>query len=141
MQAMHFEQAVLSILRRDQRFAPGAYEFVKESLDFTLKRVMDQNGGEPRHVSGGELLHGFRDHALQQFGPMASTLLREWGIRSSGDVGDIVFLLIEENVFGKQESDAKEDFVGVFDFDREFVAPYIPVGRCRTAHAKPAGPA
>lgn len=129
MQAMHFEQAVSSILDRDRRFAPGAYEFLKEALDFTLKQVMDQNGGVPRHVSGQELLHGFREHALQQFGPMASTLLQEWGVRSCSDVGDMVFLLIEENVFGRQESDSKRDFEAVYDFDEAFVAPFQPASR------------
>lgn len=126
MQAMHFEQAVVSILERDQRFAPGAYEFLKEALDFTLKRVMDQNGGIPRHVAGQELLAGFRDLALQQFGPMASTLLQEWGVRSCSDVGDMVFLLIEENIFGRQDSDSKADFDSVYDFEEAFVAPFQP---------------
>lgn len=126
MQAMHFEQAVASILERDRRFAPGAYEFLKEALDFTLKQVMDQNGGTPRHVAGQELLAGFRALALQQFGPMASTLLQEWGVRSCSDVGDMVFLLIEENIFGRQESDSKQDFAEVYDFEEAFVAPFKP---------------
>ena len=126
MQPMHFEQAVAAILERDRRFAPAAYDLLKEALDFTLKRVMDQNGGAPRHVTGPELLVGFRDHALQQFGPMAATLLQEWGVRSCSDVGEMVFLLIEESVFGRQESDSKEDFDGCYDFEEAFVAPFLP---------------
>jgi len=126
MQPVHFEQAVSLIVDRDRRFAPAAYDFLKEALDFTLKRVMDQNNGAPRHVTGPELLAGFRDHALQQFGPMAATLLQEWGVRSCSDVGDMVFLLIDESVFGRQESDSKEDFVGCYDFDDAFVTPFLP---------------
>ena len=55
--------------------------------------------GSQRHVSGQELLEGFRDYALAQFGPMASTVMKEWGLRNGKNVGEMVFLLIEEDVF------------------------------------------
>ena len=41
MKALQFEQAVESILRRDKRYDPLAYVFLKEALDFTLKRAAD----------------------------------------------------------------------------------------------------
>ena len=129
MQAMQFEQSVASILKRDKRFDPQAYFFLKDSLDFTLKRICEKNGGEPRHVTGPELLKGYRDHALEQFGPMAWTLMNEWGVRRCHHVGEMVFQLIEEQVFGKQESDKKEDFSEVFDFEREFIEPFLPKGK------------
>ncbi len=126
MQAMQFEQSVVSILKRDKRFDPHAYFFLKEALDFTLKRIAEGNGGKVRHVSGQELLAGFRDFALEQFGPMASTLMNEWGVRKCQDVGDMVFLLIEEQVFGKQESDSRADFSGVFDLQEALETPFLP---------------
>lgn len=126
MQAMQYEQSVLSILRRDKRFDPHAYFFLKDALDFTLKRIAEGNGGQARHVSGPELLDGFRDFALEQFGPMASTLMTEWGVRKCQDVGDMVFLLIEEQVFGKQDSDRREDFSGKFDLEEALVTPFLP---------------
>lgn len=126
MQAMQFEQSVQRILGRDRRYDPQAFFFVKEALDFTLQRVAGGNGGQARHVSGQELLEGFRDCALEQFGPMASTLMEEWGVRCCQDVGDMVFLLIEEQVFGKQESDRREDFSGDFDLRESLVAPFVP---------------
>ena len=126
MQAMQFEQSVVSILKRDRRFDPHAYFFLKDALDFTLKRIADSNNGQARHVSGPELLAGFRDCALEQFGPMASTLMTEWSIRKCQDVGDMVFHLIEEQVFGKQDSDKKEDFSEVFDFEASLITPFLP---------------
>lgn len=126
MQAMQFEQSVVSILKRDKRFDPHAYFFLKDALDFTLKRVAEGNGGQARHVTGPELLEGFRDCALEQFGPMASTLMNEWGVRKCQDVGDMVFHLIEEQVFGKQDSDRREDFSEIFDFEESLVAPFLP---------------
>ena len=105
-------------------------------MDFTLKRVADGNAGQVRHVSGPELLAGFRDFALQQFGPMASTLMNEWGVRKCQDVGDMVFHLIEEQVFGKQDSDRREDFSEAFDFEDALIAPFLPK-RKRPARADP----
>ncbi len=129
MQAMQFEKSVVAILKRDKRFDAHAYFFLKEALDFTLKRVAEGNAGKARHVSGPELLLGFRDFSLEQFGPMASTLMNEWGVRKCQDVGDMVFHLIEEQVFGKQESDQREDFSEAFDFEEELVKPFLPKRR------------
>ena len=126
MQAMQFEQSVVSILKRDKRFAPHAYFFLKDALDFTVKRIAETRGGQTRHVSGPELLEGFRDFSLEQFGPMASTLMTEWGVRKCQDVGDMVFHLIEEQAFGKQESDRREDFSEAFDFEESLVKPFLP---------------
>ena len=58
------------------------------------------------------------------FGFMAATVLESWGIRSTGDFGNIVFNLIEYNVFSKTESDRREDFTDIFDFDEAFDAMY-----------------
>jgi uncharacterized repeat protein (TIGR04138 family) len=129
MQAVQFEQSVVSILNRDKRFDPHAYFFLKDALDFTLKRIAESNGGQARHVSGPELLSGCRDFALEQFGPMASTLMTEWSIRKCQDLGDMVFHLIEEQVFGKQDSDKKEDFSEVFDFEASLITPFLPKSR------------
>lgn len=141
MQAVQFEQSVASILKKDNRFDPGAYLFLKDALDFTLKRSSDACGGLSRHVSGAELLIGFRDHALEQFGPMASTLMGEWGLRKCQDVGDMVFHLIEEQVFGKQESDKREDFSEIFDFEDALASPFrpqrAPVATRRTVKSQP----
>jgi uncharacterized repeat protein (TIGR04138 family) len=129
MKALQFEQAVESILRREKRYDALAYLFLKEALDFTLKRAAEANGGEPRHVTGIELCHGFRDLAVQEFGPMAGTLMIEWGLRESSDVGEMVFHLIDEQMFGKQDSDTREDFAGAYDFDEAFVKPFQPKQR------------
>lgn len=131
MKALQFEQAVESILKREKRYDPLAYLFLKEALDFTLKRAADTNGGEPRHVSGSELCHGFRDLAIQEFGPMAGTLMIEWGLRESSDIGEMVFHLIDEQMFGKQDSDTKEDFANAYDFDEAFVKPFQPKKRAQ----------
>jgi len=129
MQAAQFEHAVENILKRDSRFEAHAYLFLKDSLDFTLKRAEEDNQGKARHVSGRELLLGFRDLALQEFGPMSSTLMAEWGLTETRNIGEMVFHLIEEQMFGKQDSDTLDDFVDVFDFHESFVVPFTPKSR------------
>ena len=140
MQAPRFDAAVENILDREKRFETGAYFLLKDALDFTLKRAREENDGEERHVSGKELLAGFRDHALHEYGPMAHTLLREWGVHSCTDVGEMVFHLIEEGMFGKQDSDSKEDFRDIYDFDDAFVTPFLPEAAREAATAAVADP-
>jgi len=127
MQALRFDTAIENILKRETRFEAGAYFLLKDALDFTLKRTREEHG-EERHVSGAELIHGFRDHALEEFGPMALTLLEEWGVTQCSDVGDMVFELIEEGMFGRQDSDTREDFANHYEFSEAFLSPYLPKG-------------
>ncbi|MCU0796123.1 MAG: hypothetical protein MUF31_09330 [Akkermansiaceae bacterium] len=129
MQPAKFEHAIESILRRDSRFDPQAYLFLKDALDFTLKRAAEANSGRARHVTGSELVAGFRDLALQEFGPMASTLMQEWGLGETRHIGEMVFHLIDEQMFGKQDSDRIEDFENLFDFRRAFEDPFTPRAR------------
>ena len=53
-------------------------------------------------------------------------MLNKWGITRCADFGDIVFNLIEYNVFSKTENDRREDFSEVFDFEEAFVKPFLP---------------
>jgi len=125
MQPIQLESAVATIIKSDSRFQPGAYYLVRESLDFTVERLAKESQGEKRHVTGRELLTGFRDYAVQEYGPMTWTLLEDWGIKSCRNVGEIVFLFIEHGVFGKQDSDSLDDFSEIYTFDEAFVTPFI----------------
>ncbi len=126
---MHFDTALENILARDTRYEGEAYVFLKETLDYTVSNEYAQELANSKHVSAKELLMGFRDFALKQYGPMASTLFSEWGISSCDDVGNMVFLLIEEGMFGKQDSDSPEDFKPYYSFHDAFVVPFLPKGK------------
>ena len=71
-------------------------------------------------------MDGMRRYALENYGPMAKTLLNEWGVNSTEDFGEIVFNLVENNLLAKTEEDSREDFGNGFDFDEAFIAPYQP---------------
>ena len=115
------DELLNEILVRDPRYTVEAYAFVRTGLDFTVRRL-----DKPRHVSGQELLVGIRAIALEEFGPMAKTVLNGWGIKRTEDVGEIVFNLVETGLLGKTEKDNRADFANGYDFDEAFRKPYKP---------------
>ena len=129
MQDPDFAEIVGLICKEDPRFDRKAYDFVRLGLDHTVKELKKKETARtarPRHVSGPELLEGLRVYALDQFGPLAKTVLNSWGVRRCSDFGDIVFNLIEYNVFSKTENDRREDFADVYTFEDAFVRPFLP---------------
>jgi uncharacterized repeat protein (TIGR04138 family) len=126
MQEINFDEAVESILARDPRYSREAYNFVREALDFTQKLIVKENRTQIRHVIGQELLDGIRQFALQQFGPMAVTVLEEWGVRHCRDFGEIVFNMVETSLLAKTDRDSREDFQNGYDFTDAFRKPFWP---------------
>lgn len=124
MTDLAFHIAVSQALEKDPRYQPGAYDFVRAALHEAAKIFRD--GEEDRHVTGQQLLEGFRRHALAEFGPMALTVLSEWGLHRGEDVGAIVYNLIEVGYFGINEGDSIEDFAGGYDFAKAFTDPFQP---------------
>ena len=112
---------------KDGRFAPEAFAFLLESLDTAVELAgRGAAEGTERHVSGRELLEGMKLHAIQIFGPMAAHVWRSWGVHESLDWGRIVFLLVDEGMLNRQDSDSIDDFADDFNFDEVFVKNYVP---------------
>ena len=111
---------------KDSRYTREAYIFVRESLDFTQKLIKQQNRGGRQHVTPQELLDGIRQCALKEFGPMAMTVLEEWGVKNCGDFGEMVFNMFEVELLAKAEKDTREDFQHGFDFTDAFRKPFWP---------------
>ena len=107
------------ILAKDDRFDPRAYDFV-------LQTIAEASSEAKGHVPGQELLDYFRDLALDAYGPMAYTVLSDWGIHTCEDVGTIVFHLYDSKRISKTESDSPADFLGGYDFKTEFLGPFKP---------------
>ena len=122
-----FNEIVEEIVKKDPRYEAAAYEFVKEALEFTIKQNKRSQTGLNVHVTAKELMTGFQQYALKEFGPMAMTVFEYWRVTSSQDVGNIVFNLIGAGVFGKTDSDSPGDFQDGVDFQEAFVAPFEPL--------------
>ena len=138
MHGIDFDEELEKIVAKDSRYTRDAYLFVREALDHTQKMIGKPGRDDaPRHVSGQQLLDGIRDYALQQYGPMAITVLNEWGIRRCEDFGELVFNMVENSLLAKTEKDSRADFAGGYTFDDAFRKPFLPVGPA-PAPAKPA---
>jgi uncharacterized repeat protein (TIGR04138 family) len=129
-----FHEVVEEIIEREPRFSKEAYIFLKEALELTIKQKERGKTEASSHVDAAELLDGFRQLALKEFGPMVMTVLEYWGVKDSEDVGRMVFDLITAGVFGKTESDSLEDFHQALDFHAAFVAPFQP-GQSKPANS------
>lgn len=135
MQDVDFGEIAGLICKEDPRYDKKAYFFVRRGLEHTVKELKKHTPSrvqQSQHVSGRELLEGLRKHALEQYGPLAKTVLESWGVRNCRDFGEIVFNLIEHNVFSKTENDRRADFADIYDFDEAFVRPFEPSPRRRS---------
>jgi len=136
------------LLDQDRRYSLDAYLFVLEALTYAQEtlgfgreppseeleppRADEAPGGRTRsrprrerrraerHVSGQQLCEAARQFGQQQYGFLAKTVLGTWGIRSTADIGEIVFNMIDSGQMRKTRSDKREDFHDVFDFDDAF---------------------
>lgn len=120
MAELAFRDGVMERIRvREPRFDEGAYLFVLASLEFCQRRL-----DERRHITGRELAIACRDLALDRFGVMARLVLEHWGLRSTADIGDVVFTLVELGLLMSQPTDSRDEFVDVFEFDQAFEREY-----------------
>jgi uncharacterized repeat protein (TIGR04138 family) len=142
-------QAMRDLLEEDKRFKLEAYQFIRESLQFAHENLDllrsesaahetqvaegdpplpdpplpdSQPGGQPapKHVTGQQLCEACRRYAIEQYGYLAKMVLANWGIRSTGDFGDLVYNLIRIEQMRKSDTDRREDFDDAYCFDDAF---------------------
>ena len=119
MEEIDFEtDSFADIIAKDDRYNPRAY-----ALLMNVIRVL---GGDncDRHMTGEDILDEFREMTLDQFGPLSYRVLVEWGVKSTEDVGEMIFNLAESHRIGKDEGDTAESFAGGFNFEEAFLGPY-----------------
>lgn len=106
------------IVAKDARYDAHAYALLMDCIHFL--------GREGGHMGAEDILDEFKERALDQYGPMAYTVLTEWGLSSCADVGEMMFNLVETQRIQKDKDDSVEDFVGGYDFKESFLGPYQP---------------
>ncbi|HEX7378622.1 MAG TPA: Minf_1886 family protein [Pirellulales bacterium] len=135
-------QKIVELVEEDRRYRFEAYAFVFETLAHAHKvlglsaakssetskgkkskpkRAREEpRGQEPsseNHLTGQQLCEALRLYALEQYGYMAKCVFNNWGVRSTGDFGEIVYNLIRIGEMHKTKDDRREDFDDVYDFD------------------------
>ncbi len=105
------------IVAKDKRYDARAYALLMDVVHYL-------SGEEGKHVSGEDILDEFKERALDQYGPMTYTVLTEWGLTCTEDVGEMMFNLVEARRIRKNDEDSAESFSGGYDFRETFLAPY-----------------
>lgn len=127
---------IAKLLKVDRRYKIDAYAFVFEALNYAHTQLgmgaehpaeaeaEEEEETEEvspkeaeRHLTGQQLCEAIRQYALEQYGYMAQCVLNSWGVKSTGDFGEIVFNLIGIGQMRKTSDDQREDFDNVFDFE------------------------
>jgi len=115
-----FRDGIMDRIRmREQRFDERAYLFVLGALEFC-----QQGLPERRHITGRELAIACQKLALDRFGVLAGLVLQHWGVRTTSDIGDIVFTLVDLELLMSQPTDTRDEFADVFDFSQAFERDY-----------------
>jgi uncharacterized repeat protein (TIGR04138 family) len=115
-----FRDGIMDRIRlRDARFHEHAYLFVLSALEYCQTRLPER-----RHIAGRELAAACRDLALDRFGVLDRLVLDHWGVRSTSDLGDIVFTLVDLGLLISQPTDTRDEFVDVYDFEQAFGEEY-----------------
>jgi uncharacterized repeat protein (TIGR04138 family) len=114
------ERSIEELVRQDRRFPPAAYMLVFEGLESALAKLPAR-----RHVTPRELADGVRECALREWGLLARTVLESWNVRSTADIGDVVFNLIERKLLVAGAEDNRTQFEDVFDFQEAFDRAFL----------------
>jgi len=121
----NFRETILQIVAEDLRYHAEAYEFISEAINYTAENL-GKRASQNRHINGKQLLEGIADYAIMQFGPMASHVLRDWGITTSTDIGNVVFNMVNRQLLRASDNDSIKDFENGLDFDEVFNKPFTP---------------
>ena len=120
MTELAFRDGIMEQIRlREPRFDEAAYLFVLAALEHSQSHLTER-----RHITGPELAGSCRALALQRFGVTARLVLAHWGVRSTRDIGDIVFTLVDMGLLISQAHDSRDDFAEVFAFEDAFEREY-----------------
>ncbi len=123
------DSKILELCREDPRFAYEAYEFVCDAVTYTQDRLgraaaKRDEESEDRHVSGAELLNGTCELAVREFGLMAPVVFKQWGVKTTDHVGEIVFKLIKVQRLSKSDRDDVNDFSDLFNLHETLAAGF-----------------
>ena len=104
------------IVARDSRYHARAYALLMDVIHYL--------GEGGRHMGAAEILDEFKERTLDQYGPLAFTVLSEWGVNGCEDIGEMMFNLTEGRRIRKDEDDTPESFLGGYDFKEAFLGPF-----------------
>jgi uncharacterized repeat protein (TIGR04138 family) len=115
---------LVKLLVDDPRYKIDAYCFVREGLRYAQELLYPPTGDTEseakvrRHITGQDLCHALRHMAHDRYGYLALPVLQNWGLRSTGDFGEVVYNLIRIGEMSQSPDDLREHFDNVYDFEQ-----------------------
>ena len=131
-QEMLFRDVVDELRERGAPYAREAYVFLVGALGETVRALPEERLTDPtrRHLSGRELTEGVIRWAREEFGALAPTVFREWGVHRTEDLGVMVFELVDAGQLSARPEDTMADFTGQGDLLAALEPlPSAPFGR------------
>ena len=110
MKKNDINEKITEIMKNDQRYPADAYHFISHAVTVVATR-----GDKKQHITALALLKGIKIVARETFGPFAAQVLIKWSVNLPGDVGAIVFNLVEAKALSSSDEDSPEDFAVEFD--------------------------
>ena len=116
------KKTIEQIAKEDTRYNIKAVMFVHDGLGKIIQKVreLEDDRLAPRHITGAELSKGLAQLAAERWGRLARMVLNLWGVKTTRDFGEIVYLMIENEWMTAQETDTIEDFDDVYSFEEVF---------------------
>ena len=115
------KKPIEEIAAENGRYHAKALRFIYEGLGQAIHKIREADDDiGPRHISGAELSRGLAEIAIERWGRLSKVVLNHWHIETTGDFGEIVYLMINNNWMTAQDSDSIEDFDDIFDFEEVF---------------------
>jgi len=112
-----------NIVSRNPQYKQEAFYYVARVIESLHEKIIREEQ-KRRHVSGRELVFEMVRLAGEDYGYLAYTVFEEWGIHTTGDIGEIVFLMVENEILAAQSSDSRNDFKDLCDLKKTFEEEY-----------------
>jgi uncharacterized repeat protein (TIGR04138 family) len=99
----------------NQDYPPSAYILVLKAIKAATFSVASGS-----HVPARDVVEAFRTVARLEYGADALSKLAEMQIRTTEDIGKLVFALVDAGRLGVSQEDTLEAFIDIYDFKQEF---------------------
>lgn len=111
------------IASQNRGYEKEAFYYIARAIESSHEKIKKREKRK-RHISGSELVEEIVDMAKEEYGYLAKTVFNEWRIKTTEDIGEIVFIMVKNGILSAQKSDSKDDFKNLFDFAKVFEKDY-----------------
>jgi uncharacterized repeat protein (TIGR04138 family) len=109
----HFRPKLEELIAKNPRFSFESYEFLYASLSRAVLDAAVDPQSRGRHANAAELVRAAEQQARRAWGEAAPAIAESLGFKTSADIRDIVFYLVDNGCLGRRKDDNRADFDGL----------------------------